>query len=325
MIYAGGIEPLLTIKTIRVTNSKAFSSLNTAPFSSPKNHITVVIPARNRHEAFDRAVCAVRSQASVKVVLVIVDDGSVQPIRKPGAGGSIIDVKLLRNEKSQNAAVARNQGAALCDTDFIAFLDSDDQWSEDHLAIAIKVFNQNKEVSFYVGSYRTTTSTPDNKLVKISDPYEFQFEGGGSLRTSCFVFRTDFFRAVGGFYENLAKHQDWDLGLRAGQHAPFLWNQSRTVIIDSDAEGRMSYRPNPAASRIFLSRHGPEMNSLQIVAFLSGLVKGSSGRHLRSERKAIKALVREWCSPLKLPWQTMFFWVFPNLSHKLRSVKRRMQ
>jgi glycosyltransferase involved in cell wall biosynthesis len=299
--------------------------LNTESSSNSQNLITVVIPARDRHEGLDRAVCAVRAQTAINVALVIVDDGSVHPIAKPELGGSVTDVRLLRNKQPRNAAVARNQAASLCNTDLIAFLDSDDQWPEDHLATAIDALNRNTGVSFYVGSYRTNISIPDNSLVSISDPYAFQFESSGSLRTSCFVFKADFFRAIGGFDEDLAKHQDWDLGLRAGRCAPFLWNKNKTVLIDSEAEGRMSYRPNPEASRRFLSRHGPEMNSLQILQFLSGLVKGSSGRQLSGERKAIKALVREWCSPIKLPWQTMFFWIFPNLSFKLRSVMRRMR
>ena len=57
--------------------------------------------------------------------VVVVDDGSAVPVQREDFADAPCDVEVLRHPVSRGPAAARNTGLAACDTDFVAFLDSD--------------------------------------------------------------------------------------------------------------------------------------------------------------------------------------------------------
>jgi glycosyltransferase involved in cell wall biosynthesis len=93
--------------------------------------ITVVIPTRNRSTLVCRALSSVARQSYAAADVIVVDDGStddtVSAIHRLGVTARIID------GGGRGASAARNAGVAATQTEWIAFLDSDDLWSEDHL------------------------------------------------------------------------------------------------------------------------------------------------------------------------------------------------
>jgi hypothetical protein len=97
-----------------------------------KPEITVVIPTRDRSVLVRRALASVLRQSAAAADVIVVDDGSVDDtvaaIR--GLAGA---VRIVEGE-GRGASAARNAGVAAATTPWIAFLDSDDLWHEDHLA-----------------------------------------------------------------------------------------------------------------------------------------------------------------------------------------------
>ncbi|GAA4397213.1 mycofactocin biosynthesis glycosyltransferase MftF [Tsukamurella soli] len=75
--------------------------------------VTVVVPVRDNASGVDRLLRALPG-----LPVVVVDDGSAQPIRPAGA-------RVLRTEISRGPAAARNLGIAAADTELVAVLDSD--------------------------------------------------------------------------------------------------------------------------------------------------------------------------------------------------------
>jgi mycofactocin system glycosyltransferase len=57
--------------------------------------------------------------------VVIVDDGSAVPMTSSDFDGLYCDIRVIRHPRSKGPAAARNSGLAACQTDFVAFLDSD--------------------------------------------------------------------------------------------------------------------------------------------------------------------------------------------------------
>ena len=91
------------------------------PASGPSHRdVTVVIPVLNNAIGLRRLVSTLRGMC-----VVVVDDGSSPPVRMDDFAGLHCDVRVLRHPVSKGPAAARNAGLAVCQTDFVAFLDSD--------------------------------------------------------------------------------------------------------------------------------------------------------------------------------------------------------
>ena len=91
------------------------------PASGPSHRdVTIVIPVLNNAIGLRRLVSTLRGMC-----VVVVDDGSSPPVRVDDFAGLHCDVRVLRHPVSKGPAAARNAGLAVCQTDFVAFLDSD--------------------------------------------------------------------------------------------------------------------------------------------------------------------------------------------------------
>ncbi len=96
--------------------------------------ISVIIPLYNRREEIGRAIASALRQSHAPHEIVVVDDasrdGSAEAVAALGDGR----IRLLRHERNQGASAARNTGIAAATSDWIALLDSDDEWEPEKLA-----------------------------------------------------------------------------------------------------------------------------------------------------------------------------------------------
>ncbi|WP_396935873.1 mycofactocin biosynthesis glycosyltransferase MftF [Mycolicibacterium sp.] len=91
------------------------------PPSGPSHRdVTVVIPVRDNVSGLHRLIGTLRG-----LRVIVVDDGSAVPISPDEFAGMHCHVQVLRHTQSKGPAAARNTGLAACETDFVAFLDSD--------------------------------------------------------------------------------------------------------------------------------------------------------------------------------------------------------
>jgi mycofactocin system glycosyltransferase len=91
------------------------------PATGPSHRdITVVIPVRDNPVGLTRLMRSLRGMR-----VVIVDDGSAVPMTSSDFDGLYCDIRVIRHPRSKGPAAARNSGLAACQTDFVAFLDSD--------------------------------------------------------------------------------------------------------------------------------------------------------------------------------------------------------
>jgi GT2 family glycosyltransferase len=92
--------------------------------------VSVVIATRDRPELLARAVDSIMASAYAGPIEVIVvfdqaDPHDVATARPPGEGRT---VRVLRNERTDGLAGARNTGIASSRWDLVAFCDDDDEW-----------------------------------------------------------------------------------------------------------------------------------------------------------------------------------------------------
>ena len=105
--------------------------------------VSVVIPVYNRPDLLQRAVSSVSRQSFAPFEILVVDDGST-----PTVGSlkdfNLIDVRILRNEQNKGVSAARNLGIREANGDWIALLDSDDEWMEEKLQKQIQYIEQHE-------------------------------------------------------------------------------------------------------------------------------------------------------------------------------------
>ena len=105
---------------------------------SPSPQVTLVVPVRDRAEGVQRLLASIAADqsdaASAILEVLIVDDGSVQPLIVETAGQRLPTVRVIRIEQSVGPAQARNLGLRQVSTEFVAFVDSDCQVTTDWLA-----------------------------------------------------------------------------------------------------------------------------------------------------------------------------------------------
>src|SRR5438093_7506141 len=107
--------------------------------------VSVIIPTFNRFRLLCRAVESVLAQTYHDFEIIVVDDGSTDesqgifPQRFP-------EVHYLRIEHTGIPPIARNAGLRTAQRDYIAFLDSDDQWLPKKLELQVAVLDKNLKV-----------------------------------------------------------------------------------------------------------------------------------------------------------------------------------
>jgi glycosyltransferase involved in cell wall biosynthesis len=101
--------------------------------------VSVVIPCYNRSKIVGRAIRSVFAQTFTDWELIIVDDASVDSEALNLVVASFNDprIRLLRHDTNRFAAAARNTGIRASRGAFVAFLDSDDEWFPEKLAIQL--------------------------------------------------------------------------------------------------------------------------------------------------------------------------------------------
>jgi glycosyltransferase involved in cell wall biosynthesis len=107
-------------------------------------NVSVVIPCYNTAQTIKRCLDSVMNQSALPREIILVDDGSDQPIEPLIAlwrDDIHIPIHVLR-QPNQGAAAARNAGIRLSRGQYIAFLDADDIWLPNKLKIQFEVMQR---------------------------------------------------------------------------------------------------------------------------------------------------------------------------------------
>ena len=108
--------------------------------------ISVIIPTYNRRRTLSRSIESVLNQTIKAAEIFVIDDGSTD-----GTGDWVKSrypsIKYIY-QPNNGVSNARNTGIRLAKSDWIAFLDSDDEWINNKLEEQVKALNKDKESKF---------------------------------------------------------------------------------------------------------------------------------------------------------------------------------
>jgi len=183
--------------------------------------VTVVVPAYNAAQYLSETIESVLAQTFNDFELLIIDDGSTDNTAEIAHQYSQQDSRVkLFSQQNQGVSVARNMGIQMAQGEFVAFLDSDDQWLSDKLAVHIEHLTSQPElgISFAKVEFMTPDSKPtgqfsNSSLTNIS-PVQLYYENL-IITPSNVVIRRVVFEQIGDFDVNLKGNEDAELFLRA--------------------------------------------------------------------------------------------------------------
>jgi len=227
--------------------------------------VSVVTPTYNRADRIPRAIESVRDQTFEDWEHVVVDDASTDATRTVLESYDDDRIRYLRHESNRRQAAARNTAIETAEGQYIAFLDSDDEWRSTKLEKQVAWIEERGEE--WVGVY-TDGTTLRNSQVKAAlaslFPYEIRKEGSEELiqeiltmqgnisAGSSLLARADAVRAIDGFDESLPRHEDLDFTLRLLEKGKlgyvdeelFVVHESSDPSADVMAESKRQYLAN---------------------------------------------------------------------------------
>ena len=132
--------------------------------------VSIITPTFNSQLFIKDTFASITSQTYTNWEWIVVDDSSSDDTFTILEHFKLLDdrVKLFRNETNMGAAVSRNKAIKKASGKFIAFLDSDDLWSNNKLEKQISFMNETK-IAFSYSAYSIMDEAgKDTK--KIIDP-----------------------------------------------------------------------------------------------------------------------------------------------------------
>jgi glycosyltransferase involved in cell wall biosynthesis len=95
--------------------------------------VSVILPTYNRSHTLERSIASIFSQTVRDFELLVIDDGSTDGTSDLMKKYEDPRLHYVKNAENRGASAARNVGLDLAQGDYIAFLDSDDEWFPESL------------------------------------------------------------------------------------------------------------------------------------------------------------------------------------------------
>lgn len=168
--------------------------------------VSIIIPVYNCEEYLAEAIESVFAQSYRPIEVIVVDDGSTDNSAKVTKQFAP-DVHYCYQPNAGPGA-ARNRGIMLAQGTFLAFLDADDLWVKNKLALQMEVFDEKSDVDMVFGHVKQFYSPEVKDLItqKIRIPKETL---PGYLSGTMLIRRETFFH-VGMFgHQIIGQVIDW--------------------------------------------------------------------------------------------------------------------
>ncbi|RKI88658.1 glycosyltransferase [Parablautia intestinalis] len=207
--------------------------------------ISVVIPSYNREKTIKKCLESVINQTYPPYEIIVVDDGSsdntIQKIKELNYS----KVRILQ-QNHKGAQSARNYGIKEAKGDYIAFLDSDDEWLLNKLEKQVPYLEAGKNIVVYCDCYEVNRRKGQvrAKITKGSNGnvYKEMLMNTGPMFQGILCSRKSLLD-IGLLDENVPSHQEWDTAIRLSRNNKFVhiseplfkwnWHNGETISKDT--------------------------------------------------------------------------------------------
>ncbi|WP_392486714.1 glycosyltransferase family 2 protein [Haloimpatiens sp. FM7315] len=198
--------------------------------------VSVIIPAYNSAKTIISAIDSVMNQTYRNRIqeIIIVDDGSTDDtskiVLKYCEQKSEIPICVIHKENG-GVSSARNLGMENAKAEWLAFLDSDDEWLPDKIQHQLDILDANSNIDFLGGSL---DGNPLKILTKtINSLYKANVKDvciKNFPQPSTAIFRSSIYKNIGGFDENQRYAEDGNYFLKICSSYNFYYSPKQLVI-----------------------------------------------------------------------------------------------
>jgi glycosyltransferase involved in cell wall biosynthesis len=182
--------------------------------------VSVIIPVYNSEDYIAEAIESVTAQTYKNIEIIVVNDGSTdntEAVLKP----YMEKIKYFYQE-NKGVAAARNTGIRLALGEYIAFLDSDDIWLPEKIALQVDYLNRNPSVMLTYSNFKIFNDGkhPDEGILYLNSDIYIEGYIFTELVNACLIstitvlVRKEVFEKVGLFDEKFVSGEDYELWLR---------------------------------------------------------------------------------------------------------------
>ncbi|MFA6433616.1 MAG: glycosyltransferase family A protein [Elusimicrobiales bacterium] len=252
--------------------------------------ISVVIPLYNKAAHIIRALDSVTAQTERDFEIVVVDDGSTD------GGGMIVRtypdprVKYLHQENS-GVSSARNNGVAHAQSDFISFLDADDEYAPKFIATLLALRQKYPQAGIYSTAYYFVGVNGRKIKPKYRAIPQFPWEGilpnyfesalgEPPVCASASAVAKAVLSCVGNFPLGEAFGEDLDMWFRIAMKYPVAFSSYEGAVYHCEAQNRISSRYLAIKGFKLVETAKNALNSGSVARESVSFVKGIIDKHL---------------------------------------------
>jgi glycosyltransferase involved in cell wall biosynthesis len=192
--------------------------------------VSVIIPTYNRAHLIDKAIKSVLNQTYQDYEIIVVDNASTDNTKEVVKGFNNFKIRYIYYCDNRGSSVARNVGIRASQGEFIALLDSDDEWLPEKLDRQVEVLqNESPEVGVVYSDVLYIDENSKNMNRKLCNPKKegYIYEdllGGNCVGTpSALLIKKECFHRFGLFDDLLKYHEDWDMWIRIAKYYRFVF------------------------------------------------------------------------------------------------------
>ena len=273
--------------------------------------VSVIIPTFNRLSLISRAIDSVLSQTIKPFEIIVVDDGSSDNT-STFIKNNYKSVKLIK-QNNLGVSKARNVGIKNSSGNWIALLDSDDEWEKNKLEVQIKSLS---EYDYY--SVCHTNEIWIRNGIRVNQKKRHQKYGGDifdkcldicRISPSSIIFKKNIIDEVGWFDEGLPICEDYDLWLRITANFKILFIDKPLIIkygghsdqLSKSVNGIEAYRIKSLENLLSNTKLIKDYKLLTIKMLITKLgiyKKGLLKRHKTNELLKINHKIKFWKNKL---------------------------
>jgi glycosyltransferase involved in cell wall biosynthesis len=182
-------------------------------------NVSVILCTYNRAQFLARAIRTVLAQTYSSFELIVVDDGSTDGTRELVGQFDDRRVIYVAHDKNKGLSAARNTGLKRATGQYIAFIDSDDEWEEDKLEQQM-AFLADKPMPVFL--FSNSSRIKDGRCAGFEkDPavgtHRYFYKMYSASAPSTWIVSRDVFELTGYFDEALRRFEDVDFLFRMAQ------------------------------------------------------------------------------------------------------------